>query len=383
MELEEFKTDIKPFDYSVVDNDTEYFLKAKVYNIQEIVNKAYTAIGKELKEVQDKLSKKGYGCFEVWCESLGFKKSTANKLINRYILIVHNMDVQDIIEDLPLSLSYEISKPSAPKELVDATLNGDITTHKDYKILEARMKTQIKWELEEQFADKLTLKNDEMKILEEEKAFLENRVTKLEKSSELIKQKEIEIADLKKFLEIEEHNSQTIGKSYDKLEAVNKKHYENLQKAEKELAEIKAAEPKVVEKVIEKEVIPDDYEELKKLKEQQEQTAKEIAMRERELKKKQDALDEEQMKFLNNRFDRDKILGFRNKLEKANGVISEEIGKIVMLHFEIEDKNKVDENIRKLIQEMNEQMKKLSGLIGSGNQGEIIEGEVLNGTLCE
>ncbi|WP_234015353.1 hypothetical protein [Bacillus velezensis] len=62
-----------------------------------------------MKEAQDMLAKNGYGCFRSWIESLGMKKDAVNRLINRYDLIVANCDDQELIEDLPVSLTYEIA----------------------------------------------------------------------------------------------------------------------------------------------------------------------------------------------------------------------------------------------------------------------------------
>ncbi len=54
--------------------------------------------------IRDKLR-----CFREWVESIGFKKDRAYGLIQRYDLIVGNSDNQSIIEDLPVSLTYERS----------------------------------------------------------------------------------------------------------------------------------------------------------------------------------------------------------------------------------------------------------------------------------
>ncbi|MEC0485767.1 hypothetical protein P8828_13155 [Bacillus glycinifermentans] len=40
-------------------------------------------------------------------------KEQANRLIQRYELIVANCDEQILLEDLPVSLTYEIARPSA------------------------------------------------------------------------------------------------------------------------------------------------------------------------------------------------------------------------------------------------------------------------------
>jgi len=101
--------------------------------MREIVGRAYTELGRELKEAQEALSKNGYGCFEKWCESIGFQPRQSRRLIDRYELIRTNCPQQELLEDLPVSLSYEIAAPSAestePKRQAKrAVLNGDIRT---------------------------------------------------------------------------------------------------------------------------------------------------------------------------------------------------------------------------------------------------------------
>lgn len=128
------------FDYTQLDVATTSFLQLKESSMREIVGKAYTELGRELKEAQDELSNHGYGCFEEWYTSLGYKTRTVYNMINRYGLILQNLQEQDLLESLPVSLSYEISKGSVDPELKQAVLDGEITTHKQYKELEQKLK---------------------------------------------------------------------------------------------------------------------------------------------------------------------------------------------------------------------------------------------------
>nr|WP_232212695.1 hypothetical protein [Borrelia recurrentis] len=61
------------------------------------------------------------------------KKDKVYSLISRYELLVENSDKQSIIKNLPLSLSYEISKKSCPTNLKMEVLNGKIKTLKEFK----------------------------------------------------------------------------------------------------------------------------------------------------------------------------------------------------------------------------------------------------------
>ncbi len=76
--------------------------------------------------------------------SIGFKRQTVYRLIQRYEFLTSptvGNDVENIVENLPLTLSYSISSPDAPKELVDRVLSGDITTNAEYKKLKAELET--------------------------------------------------------------------------------------------------------------------------------------------------------------------------------------------------------------------------------------------------
>ncbi|WHY01807.1 hypothetical protein [Neobacillus sp. DY30] len=135
------------FRYEMLDGSTAEFLRKKESNMREIVGKAYTELGRELKEAQERLSKNGYGCFEKWCESIGFNKMQANRLIQRYTLVTNCYEQKYLLEDLPVSLTYEIAKPSAEsteekRQAKQAVLNGDIKTLKEYRELEQRLRDE-------------------------------------------------------------------------------------------------------------------------------------------------------------------------------------------------------------------------------------------------
>lgn len=139
--------EIAEFKYETLDDSTAEFLRKKESNMREIVGKAYTELGRELKEAQAELSKNGYGCFEKWCESIGFNRMQANRLIQRYSLVTNCYEQKDIIEDLPVSLSYEIAKPSAESTPAKSqakaeVLDGKIDTLKAYKQRIQELETQ-------------------------------------------------------------------------------------------------------------------------------------------------------------------------------------------------------------------------------------------------
>jgi hypothetical protein len=134
------------FKYEMLDTGTADFLRKKESNMREIVGKAYTELGRELKEAQDRLANNRNGVFQAWVESVGFRKDKAYDLIRRYELIIGISDnKKGLLEDLPVSLTYEIARPSAestePKrQAKQAVLNGDIKTLKEYRELEDRLR---------------------------------------------------------------------------------------------------------------------------------------------------------------------------------------------------------------------------------------------------
>jgi len=181
-ELKPLETkEIKAFDYSNVDDDTAVFLREKELRITQIKFISVYAIGKELKEVHDRLAYHYHGTFGKWCESIGITDRTARNYINAYEYVQKNFPNIEDAEKIQPSLLFAISKPSAPLELQQAVISGDITTHKQYKELEEKLK-------------------------------------KAEKEAEE-KQRLYEI----------------ISQSYDRLEKKNHEHYEKLMAAEKEL----------------------------------------------------------------------------------------------------------------------------------------------------
>ena len=144
------------FDYSVLDTTTKEFLEERANIIYGIQSKSAYEIGKQLARAQEELSTRGYGCFEEWYRSLGFKKTKAYEYINHYNFVCSQNEQANIekFESLPKVLQAQVSKPSANPEVNQAVFNGDVTTHKEYKELERRLKIKdqaleaVKGELE-------------------------------------------------------------------------------------------------------------------------------------------------------------------------------------------------------------------------------------------
>ena len=115
------------------DEETENFLKEQTYRVHKTANKMYNELGKIFTETQEKLANNKNGIFSAWYTELGFNRNQVYRLIYRCEFIsTQNEKIKLFIENLPISLSYEISSPSCPKELVDKVLSGEITTLKEF-----------------------------------------------------------------------------------------------------------------------------------------------------------------------------------------------------------------------------------------------------------
>ena len=148
---------MREFDYNALDSDISKFLQDKEMKIKQSASTIiyhYTQLGKYFKETQDVLSKNGYGCFAEWFTSLGFKKDNVYNLIGRYNLIVGNYDKRDLIETLPVSLTYEMAKKSADPKLNEKVFNGEIVNLKEYRQLKKQKKEA---EQQEQLAGQLDI----------------------------------------------------------------------------------------------------------------------------------------------------------------------------------------------------------------------------------
>ena len=142
--------ELEKFRYDQLDTKTADFLRNKENRMRDILGKAYTDLGRELTEVRERLagSNQYDGMFDKWCATIGLKKDLVCRLINRFKLI-SICDDQKLLEDLPVSLTYEIARPSAestePKrQAKQAVLDGEVKTLKEYRELLAEKESAEK-----------------------------------------------------------------------------------------------------------------------------------------------------------------------------------------------------------------------------------------------
>ena len=161
------------FDYSLVEAETAHKLKALSNQLDGIYQNYSVAVGEVLFKAQQELSNYGNGTFGQWVESNKISKSNAYNYINAY-KFVQQLDEpkeKEIFSKQPQRLKNEMSKPSANPEVNQAVFNGDVTTHKEYKELERRLKLKdqaleaVKGELERVKETKTTEKVIEKEII--------------------------------------------------------------------------------------------------------------------------------------------------------------------------------------------------------------------------
>lgn len=92
---------------------------------------------------QLKHGNRGESSFGAWCDSVGLNRKAAERLLQVARLFDNSTPREEkVLEDLGPSLLYAAAKPSAPAELVQAVKDGDITSHKQYQDLLAKLKAE-------------------------------------------------------------------------------------------------------------------------------------------------------------------------------------------------------------------------------------------------
>lgn len=189
------ETTIARFDYNSIDSETATFLKERAKRILDIRMRSILSIGKELADAQAKLAShnKYEGVFTKWIESMGFKKSTAYNYIQAHGYVVQNLDNINDPEKLQPSLLLAISKPSAPAELQELALSGDIKTHKEYQELlskynEALKEKQLETEMRHGLESNLRTTDQALRDTQSELKTVQDELQKKinEKNSEIL-----------------------------------------------------------------------------------------------------------------------------------------------------------------------------------------------------
>ena len=92
---------------------------------------------------QLKHGNRGESSFGAWCDSVGLNRKAAERLLQVARLFDNSTPREEkVLEELGPSLLYAAAMPSAPAELVQAVKDGDITSHKQYQDLLAKLKSE-------------------------------------------------------------------------------------------------------------------------------------------------------------------------------------------------------------------------------------------------
>lgn len=132
------------FDYSELDADTAAKLENVTAEISNVRKEYIFTMAKKVAYAHDLLANHYGGKFGAWCESIGISRDTGNNLV-RVAEIFGNISAEEqkSLSQLKPSLLYEAARPSAPPQLVEQVMNGDITTHKEYIGLKKQLEAQM------------------------------------------------------------------------------------------------------------------------------------------------------------------------------------------------------------------------------------------------
>ena len=165
-------SNVEDFNYDVVSPDSSKVLKALSKQLDGVYKNYQVIVGEIFYKAQQELSSYGDGLFSKWVESQGFSRTNAYNYINSYKFVQNlNKPKKEIFDSVPKSLQFEMAKNSALEDANQAVFNGDITTHKEYKELERRLKLKdqaleaVKGELERVKQTKTTEKVIEKEII--------------------------------------------------------------------------------------------------------------------------------------------------------------------------------------------------------------------------
>ena len=134
-------SNVEDFNYDVVSPDSSKVLKALSEQLDGVSKNYQVIVGEIFYKAQQELSSYGDGLFSKWVESQGFSRTNAYNYINSYKFVQNlNKPKKEIFDSVPKSLQFEMAKKSALEDANQAVFNGDVTTHKEYKELERRLK---------------------------------------------------------------------------------------------------------------------------------------------------------------------------------------------------------------------------------------------------
>lgn len=187
------------FNYAVLTAELGDYLRHKEEQLRNEYMNFTANCGRIFAEAQEKLAKHGFGenngVFDKWISSMGFAKPTVYRMISVYNFRSSQIETNEqaqLFDSLSKSLQYEVAKPSAPPELVEQVMNGDITTHKEYiKLKKELSEAQAEIEKLNREADEADREYDAMADRE---CHYETEICKLEQRIRELENKPVDVA---------------------------------------------------------------------------------------------------------------------------------------------------------------------------------------------
>lgn len=140
-----FEEGIAAFDYEGLDNSTaqtvransDEFARHMLSSAEEYANACINAAN-----VNKALSNHYHGKWGEWCAGFGLSNGAARRMVNIGRKLLSETKLVQLVSDgqIGKSLLQVVCSPNAPAELVQAVEDREITTHKQYKELEAQLK---------------------------------------------------------------------------------------------------------------------------------------------------------------------------------------------------------------------------------------------------
>lgn len=140
-----FEEGIAAFDYKGLDSSTaqtvransDEFVRHMLSSAEEYANACINAAN-----VNKALSNHYHGKWGEWCAGFGLSNGAARRMVNIGRKLLSETKLVQLVSDgqIGKSLLQVVCSPNAPAELVQAVKDREITTHKQYKELEAQLK---------------------------------------------------------------------------------------------------------------------------------------------------------------------------------------------------------------------------------------------------
>lgn len=108
------------------------------------MKRGFLQIGEAAYRAQKSYASHNNSGFYDWYTKYHLKKTFVYECIDCYQFVVRFSDDETILSNLPKSLLLEAAKKSAPQELKEGVINGDITTLKQYKEIKAELEATKK-----------------------------------------------------------------------------------------------------------------------------------------------------------------------------------------------------------------------------------------------